>query len=77
MLLRGALGDLELVRFVHSVGTVGAATNFATVLAVAENLRTASQQSEVTSKTFTYAPSGLATGFISDVTAHTSSGDHV
>jgi hypothetical protein len=39
VLLRSALGDLELVCVIDTVGAVGAATNLTTVCAVAENLR--------------------------------------
>ena len=39
VLLRSALGDLELVCVINTVGAVGAATDLTTVCAVAENLR--------------------------------------
>lgn len=38
VLFRGALGDLELVRIVDTVGAVGATTNLAAICAVTENL---------------------------------------
>jgi len=39
VLLRSALGDLELVCVIDTVGAVGAATDLTTVCAVTENLR--------------------------------------
>lgn len=43
VLLRGALGDFELVRIIDAVGAVGASTNLSAIGAVAQNLWSNSQ----------------------------------
>jgi hypothetical protein len=76
VLLRSALGDLELVCVIDTVGAVGAATDLTSVCAVAENLRL-DQALESFEKAHTYARCRLSTRLVADVSAHASSGGHI
>lgn len=76
VLLRSALGDLELVCVIDTVGAVGAATDLTTVCAVAENLHLG-QILESSTKAYTYARCRLSTRLVADVSAHAASGNHI
>jgi hypothetical protein len=77
VLLRGALGDLELVLGVDGVAGVGASTDLAAVVAVAENLPQSLVIAVNLSTSPTYASVAVALHLVTDVAAHTSSGRHL
>jgi hypothetical protein len=76
-MLGRALGDLERVLGVDGVAGVGASTNFAAVVAMAENLRQPLAIVGNLSASPTYASLAVALHLVTDVATHTSSRRHL